>query len=208
MRAGGQARFGFGGFGGFLGGAAFDIGFGFGGVGRIGGFFGLDRSFDLFGGNFGLFVFEHLIHYIDAVFLQFGFIVAARDIHRYFHRHFGMQHDFHVIYAQRLDRPFEHDHTLVNMRTFGIQAIGNVAHGYRTIKLPGVGCRADQDDLFAFDMRGCCCGIIAARRIVAFDSGAVGLKHFLICRVGAQRFFVGQQEVAGIAVLHRHHIAN
>ncbi len=60
--------------------AAFRVGSSFGFVGSIAGDFGFNLGFDGFGSDLGLFGFEHLVEDVDAVFLQFGFVIATGHI--------------------------------------------------------------------------------------------------------------------------------
>ena len=52
------------------------------------------------------------------------------------------------------------------------------------------------------------CFSASTRGVVGFDLGAVGFEDLAVGFVGAQRLLVRQQEVAGVAVLDVHDIAD
>src|SRR3546814_14891464 len=66
----------------------------------------------------------------------------------------------------------------------------------------------DQDDLLAVDVLGTDFGFAAAFRVVGFDLRAVGFEQLAVGVVRAQRLVVGQQEIAGKAVLDVEDIAD
>src|SRR3546814_21166534 len=66
----------------------------------------------------------------------------------------------------------------------------------------------DQDDLLAVDVLGTDFGFAAAFRVVGFDLRAVGFEQLAVGVVRAQRLVVGQQVIAGKAVLDVDDIAD
>ena len=119
-----------------------------------------------------------------------------------------MQRNAYVLHANRLDRAIEHDLVLGYLVTLGFQRLGKVARGNRSIELAGIGGLPNQLDRDAVQRLGILLRFGAALGVVGFDLGAVGLEHLAVRLVGAQRLATRQQEVAGVAVLDLHNVAD
>jgi hypothetical protein len=120
----------------------------------------------------------------------------------------GVQRDFDVEHADRLDRTFENDLRLADAVTLVLQRIGDVANADRAVKLARVRRSANEDEFGAVNAGAGLLGLAAPRRVVGLEPFAVGLEHLAVGFVGAQRLLVRQQEVARVAVLDADDVAD
>jgi hypothetical protein len=112
------------------------------------------------------------------------------------------------VHADRLDRPIEHDLALGDLRSFGRKRFDDVARGHRAVKLPGVRRLANQLYGFSIDALGRLFRISAALGVFRLDARPIGFEQLAIGIVGAKRLLIGQQIVAGKAVLELDHVAD
>jgi len=141
--------------------------------------------------------------------LHLGFVGRTRDVDRDRHDDFGVQLDLDVDQAERLDRAFEFNHRLAEAgdAVFG-ERVDDVADRNRTIKLAGVRRLADQDDLLAVDVLGAAFGFATTFGVIRLDLAAVRFEQLAVGVIRAQRLVVGQQVIAGKAVLDVDDIAD
>ena len=166
------------------------------------------NQLDLLLGERGGVALEHLRHDVDALRLQVGFFRRASDVDLHRHRDLRVERDLDLVHADRLDRPVEHDLALRHLRSNAFQRLGDIAGANRAVELPGVRRLADQLDELAVDVLGRLLGVGPLLGIVGLDALAAGFEQFAVAVVGAQRLFVGQQVIAGKAVLDPDHIAD
>ena len=86
--------------------------------------------------------------------------------------------------------------------------VGDVAGRDRAVKLAAVAGLADQDEGLAVQLLGDGLGVLLALQIVGFELRLLGLEIFAVGLGGAQRLLLGQQEVAGEAVLDPDFVAH
>ena len=78
----------------------------------------------------------------------------------------------------------------------------------RTVELAAVAGLAQQHEVLAVQLLGDLLGFPLALQIVRFELRLLGLEVFAVRLGGAQGLLLGQQEVAGEAVLDLHFVAH
>ena len=92
--------------------------------------------------------------------------------------------------------------------TPGGGTVGDVARGDRAVELQGLGGLADQRDLEVGHLGGHRLGVLAALEVLRLQRLTLRFEVGDVVLGGAQRLLLRQQEVAGEAGLHLHHIAH
>ena len=91
-------------------------------------------------------------------------------------RDFGVQADLHLVDAERLDRLVQHDLRALDLAAFGLDGVGDVAAGDRTVELAGFAGLTDQDVGRAVELLAGLAGLGLGLVVAGFDLGALGLR--------------------------------
>ena len=103
--------------------------------------------------------------------------------------------------AQVLDRMVENDLAAVEGEAAGGGGVGDVAGGDRAVEGAAVGGGANHHEGLAVELLRDLLGLAAGLEVAHLELGAVGLEALEVALGGAQRLALGQEEVAGVAVL-------
>ena len=122
--------------------------------------------------------------------------------------HFGMQHHRNGEQTHGLDRHADQDLVTVDLEARLFHRVGDVARRHRTIELAAVAGLTDQDERLAAQLLGDGFGVLLAFQIVGFQMRLLGLEIIAVGLGGPQRLLLGQQEIAGKAVLDADFVAH
>ena len=119
-----------------------------------------------------------------------------------------MQQHRHLVQADRLDRHVERDLVAVDDETAVGHERGKVARRNRAIELSGFRRLADHHEALPVELGADLVGLGLGHEVARLQIDLHGLKLGLVGLRRTQRLAFRQQIVAGIAVLHAHHLAH
>src|SRR6185312_15592443 len=157
----------------------------------------LGRDLGLFGlGLLG----EHVLAARDAL----GFVLGARDDQVDLHADLRVEDDADLALADVLDGLVERHLGAADREAALGDGLGDVARRNRAVELAAVARLAQQCEGLAFELPGNLLGFGLALQVAGLELRLLGLEVFAVGLVGAQGLLLGQEVVAGEAVLHLH----
>ncbi len=145
---------------------------------------------------------------VFALRLAFGLLGRAGDVDGDLQLDLRMQVNWHRVQAEGLDRVLDRDVAALHPVSGGGQRFGDVARRHRTIELPRLAGLTNDDDPHPVELARNLIRAALELMIARFEIGAAALEFLLVGLGRAQGLATRQQEVAGVAVLHAHRIAD
>ena len=166
-----------------------------------------DHVLGLFQGRFAVLVIGRLDHVL-ALRLTLGFVGRTGDVDLDRGADLGVQANRHFVDAQALDRRVQDDLRALDLAAFGLDGLGDVATGDRTVQVTGFTGLTDHDVGLAVDLVGdlLCFGLVLL--VALLDGGAVEFERFEVGRGRATSLVARQQVVTSEAVLDGDDVAD
>src|SRR5262249_33916781 len=120
----------------------------------------------------------------------------------------GMKGERDWVLPDRLDRRIELDLAALDREATFSKQRGKIAGRHRAVELPGFRCLAQYREAAAFELLRDLLGLAAQLEIARLELRLHGFEARLVLLRGAQRLALSQQEVACIAVLDAHYVAD
>src|SRR6185437_9167503 len=143
-----------------------------------------------------------------ALRLALRLLGRAGDIDGDLRLDLGMQVNRDDVQAERLDRVLDRDVAAVDLVPGGGQRLGDVARRHRAVELPGLARLADDDHRHPVELAGDLVRGALELVIARLEIGASRLELLLVGLGRPHRLAARQEEIAGVAVLHPHRVAD
>ena len=146
--------------------------------------------------------------HVLALGLALGLVHRAGDVDLDRGADLGVQADRHFVDAQALDRRVQDDLRALDLAAFGLDGLGDVATGDRTVQVTGFTGLTDHDVGLAVDLVGDLLGVGLVLLVALLDGGAVEFERLQVGGGGPAGLVARQKEVTGEAVLDGHDVAD